>query len=87
MAQIKTGDKIQDFTLENQNGKKINTADLKGQKTSSFLSSPGMDIGMRGADEKPGGKLRRSSKNSDTVPLGITIDTAPPRKRGRTAWG
>ena len=53
MAQIKIGDKIQDFTLENQKGKKINTADLKGKKLPSFLSSPCMDIRVRRADEKP----------------------------------
>jgi len=81
MAQIKTGEKAGDFILENQKEKKINTADLKGKKL--LLSFHPMAWTSVCAEQMKSLEANYAEfEKLNTVPLGISIDTAP----SKNAW-
>jgi peroxiredoxin len=81
MAQIKVGEKTGDFILKNQKEKKINTADLKGKKL--LLSFHPMAWTSVCAEQMKSLEANYSEfEKLNTVPLGISIDTAP----SKNAW-
>jgi peroxiredoxin len=81
MAQIKVGEKTGDFILKNQKEKKINTADLKGKKL--LLSFHPMAWTSVCAEHMKSLEANYSEfEKLNTVPLGISIDTAP----SKNAW-
>lgn len=78
---VKTGDKAKDFTLSDQDGKKVRLSDFKGKRV--LLSfhplawTPVCADQMLSLEKNHGmfGKL-------DTITLGLSVDTVPSKK----AW-
>lgn len=79
--EIEVGDKAKDFALKDQNGKKVVLSDFEGNKVLlSFhpLAWTSVCAKQMSSLEKNYERL----KNSDTVPLGISVDPVPSKK----AW-
>jgi peroxiredoxin len=81
MARIKTGDMVNDFSLNNQDEKKIDTAALKGKRIIlSFHPMAWTSVCAEQMKSLEANYAKFEAQN--TVPLGISIDTVPSKK----AW-
>lgn len=81
MSTIKIGDMAKDFTLSDQEGKKVRLSDFKGKKV--LLSFHPLAWTAVCADQMKSLEDNRDRfENLNTVALGISVDTAPSKR----AW-
>ncbi len=79
---VEEGDKVIDFTLEDQNGNEFKLSDFEGEKVLlSFHPLAGTSVcaeQMKALDDNID-----EFKELDTVPVGISVDSSPAKK----LWG